>query len=214
MRKIVTLFLCAISLILVMLPAHLEATDYRQTGTYPVVVEYYDEQTGTFKEKVVYMTVVSPNTVKNSENDEAIDGYDLLVEKGTMADISDTELIKIANVHAWKLSNGEQVAIVKVETTLIDQKNNRYSASFYTEKKTKLTINIIELEHILFEQTATYINPSANIFSDNFSLLMLLAFLIVILPLILLVTGLYVLQHYKEKTRELIYEEWDSSTTI
>lgn len=76
---------------------------------------------------------------KSKENDEAITASDFSIFNKNVKKMTDKKLISLAYATAWKLSNGNKVAVTKVEHEL-KKKEGEYKVTFSTAKGTSITV--------------------------------------------------------------------------
>src|SRR5699024_8853237 len=70
-----------------------------EAGTYPVEVSYVSENGESIK-KTIYITIYFPKTEKNDVFNEAIDATDVFLNEKSFKELTDNELIQLANAHA------------------------------------------------------------------------------------------------------------------
>jgi hypothetical protein len=118
-------------------------TQTETAGTYPVTFQYQDEN-GNVVKKTVYITLMYLRTIISEEYGEGIDAYDIEIQQGMFEKLSDTDLKKLANAHAWRTDNGMEVAIVEVDRMVINKNLSKYQVTFKTANQTATTINVVE----------------------------------------------------------------------
>lgn len=107
-------------------------------GSYPVTITYRDEN-GKETTEEIYVTIYAPRTIVY--NGEAIDAHDIELTTDIVADLTDTDLIKLANAKAWLTKNGASVPIAKVEKKRMN--TSRYEITFTSQNNAAATINLV-----------------------------------------------------------------------
>ena len=107
-------------------------------GSYPITITYRDEN-GKETTEEIYVTIYAPRTTVY--NGEAIDAHDIELTTDIVSDLSDTDLIKLANAKAWLTQNGTPVPITKVEKKRIS--TSRYQITFTSQNNAVATINLV-----------------------------------------------------------------------
>lgn len=113
-----------------------------------------DESLDSEKVKVI---LTFDTSVTDQINKEAIDGKDIYTTD-SVDSLTDRQLLEKAEIYAWNLDTGEEVAIVEIVRS---QKENHGEVSFLTSKKTEKTINVIyglEEDELRLSQEGRVIN--------------------------------------------------------
>lgn len=188
-----------------------ELSEYR-AGTYPVLIKYYDEASGQTLEKVVYMTVYYPNTITDTENNEAIDAMDVLLDADVVKGLSQQELIAKAQARAWRLSDGSSVEITDAVVEYVGggADNSEYSVTFRTAAGTSNVVTFLEAPHSqILVQSETYIADSVSMSNQIMDWIYLAIFVFVFVPIILIVFALVRMMILVRKTKRLLYTEYN-----
>jgi len=208
LSKIVFVFL-----FVVLMPFHFQATNISYTpeeithienaGTYPVEINYKDEETGEFVKGIIYVTIHHKRTVENKKIWEAIDAHDITIAQEKFMKISDQELIHLTNAHAWNMQDGSSIPIAEVTRETADKATGVYAVQFATANGTATTVNVREAatrQMISAEQYYSFSEfPQIFYFPLVFGVLFLLM-------LLLLVSAYQQMKNKLNETKKLLYD--------
>lgn len=177
-----------------------------QVDVYPIALTYYDEETGEAIEKIIYMSVVTINTIISMENAEGIDAFDAIVSQGTMENITDTALIEITQARAWDIETGGTIPIHVSHVTQIFGKKQTYEVTFSTTKNTQIVVQIIEQETVTLQVESSYLAPT-NVWEKSSKYFLTFIVFIIVLPIILLIMMFFLSQNKIKKMQKLLFEK-------
>lgn len=133
-----TLFCCSLFAI----SAHAEGQTEQdeaaliQPGTYFTTIKGAEKSL----ERTIRVTIVSPYTIINQEKELAIDAEDIEYAADTELDqLSETQLIRLANAHLWDLRDGHSLPIDEVAITELDSIESELT---FASKQTGLSVMI------------------------------------------------------------------------
>lgn len=116
-----------------------------EAGSYPVIISYIDE-TGKRVTTEIYVTITQRQTIINVDRTEAISAHDIILRTDMMAQLTDSELLKMMGAKAWLVETGEVLAITTVERNVVDETLSLYHVKIATERGTETTVTAIERE--------------------------------------------------------------------
>lgn len=179
--------------------------DVEKAGLYyiKIVIELAD---GVQQTKLVKMNVKFEKTIISDKNKEGIDAHDVQVGIDILETLSNKELIKAANAHAWNTDTGDEIAVSKVEI-IPTSKKDEYELSFSTEKGTTTKVNAYEVEHVMERLQNIYRNQKQEFEVKNYTLLVLNISLIFFIPVIIILFVYWSINNKLRKTRDLLYEK-------
>lgn len=105
-----------------------------EPGTYPVEIEYRDEN--VVATEVIQLTVISTDTV--TEERIAIDAKDFTV--GEDADITKDLVVSLSNAKAWNMDTGEEYVIDRMDLFRVD--DELYRVTLYSFDDISADINV------------------------------------------------------------------------
>lgn len=180
--------------------------NYDEAGTYPIEVSSTDEN-GKVISKTIYVTVLFEKTVVNKEVQEAIDAHDVLIESGLFRQLSNDDLIRITNAHAWHTDDGSTVPITSVITHVVDEASGKYQVSFATELGSTITVNVYESEKKILPVSNVYLNPENFGIINNFQTFFFFILLLILLPIIIFIVQYYIIRREQKQVEDLLYRE-------
>ncbi|TLG73896.1 hypothetical protein [Culicoidibacter larvae] len=180
--------------------------NYDEAGTYPIEVSAVDKN-GTVVKKTIYVTVLFEKTVINKEVQEAIDAHDVLVESGVFRQLSNDDLIRITNAHAWQTNDGSTVPITSVLTHVIDEAAGKYQVTFATELGSAITVNVYETDKKILPVSNIYLNPEDFGIINNFQTFFFFILLLILVPIIIFVVQYYIIRREQKEVEDLLYRE-------
>ena len=174
-----------------------------EAGSYPVTFEYKDEK-GKSVTTTVYITLLYLRTVISDTYSEGIDAYDIEVAPGMFAQLTDTDLIRLTNAHAWRTDNGAGVPVVMVGRATVNQKLGKYQVTFKTLNQTATTVNVIETRLATEKETVySYFSFLETPYVWwNFYFI----FLIMLIPLLIMLYNYFKMRKELKRVNVILYE--------
>lgn len=181
-----------------------ELSDVSEAGTYPVRVHI--QEGSVTKEKIIYVTIVFPNTVVSKEDQEAIDAHGFEVKKGETKRLSNKEIIKKANARAWNTQNGENI---RVKVVAIDELNDfTYEITFATERGTSTKVTVREVDEVILKSSKeSYYSSTSQLSLYSRYIIYGTMFIMFLIPFIVILIMYKRLSKLYKETEELLYEE-------
>ena len=176
-----------------------------ESGTYFFEVYSYDENGKPFSE-ILKVTITYPNTILNREEREGIDAQDVKVEKGTITNLSNQELITLANAHAWDLDTGKLIEIETVTLSKVNDYSADYTIVFSTAKGTSIQVNAYEFEevHLLLKNNTTKTSSIWNSYLRSLSVVLIL---LIVIPIILVIISFINAVRKARQVNDTLYNE-------
>jgi hypothetical protein len=164
--------------------------EFINAGTYPVTIYRINEVTGKEEATTIFMTVTKPYTVLSDI--EGIDAYDALVPEGTLAEMTDSNLIQITNAHAWQLSDGRAIPVTKVIRETLQNSPFTLSITFETERSTAITVKVLEMGETVLPLQESYISQQSEAVVSFMQRYIFALFTVLVAPMITLLAGVYI----------------------
>ena len=179
-----------------------ELSTIEEAGTYPVKVQYNDQQTGKTVSQIIYVTVHHKRTIENQQHQEAIDAHDITIPQDYFAKLTDEDLRQLAHAHAWNTQNGDPIPITTITRATVDKQIGHYTVTFATANQTTTTINVLETSSQV-QNAQLYYN---TITFPNIMYYLLLLAAIILLPAIFMFFTYRFLNKEVEKTDILLHK--------
>ena len=164
--------------------------EFINAGTYPVTIYRINEVTGKEEATTIFMTVTKPYTVLSGI--EGIDAYDALVPEGTLAEMTDSNLIQITNAHAWQLSDGRAIPVTNVIRETLQNSPFTLSITFETERSTTITVKVLEMGETVLPLQESYISQQSEAVVSFMQRYIFALFTVLVAPMITLLAGVYI----------------------
>lgn len=176
-------------------------TNATEAGSYPVKLTITEN--GQTVETTIYVTIYYQRTNENTQAGEAIDAHDIEINTGYFAKLSDADLIKLTNAHAWQTTNNNPIAITSVTRQTINKDAGTYQVTFATANMTATTVNVVERDIAYMQVGEKYFyNIGSGYYITAFSIVSLIL-LLVLLVVFLHNTTKYVKE--AERVEDLLY---------
>jgi len=181
-----------------------ELGEIQLAGTYPVEINYTNNQTGQMVTDIIYVTIYHQRTVANPDVDEAIDAHDIEIQVGYFDKLSDQDLIYLTNARAWYTSNGRSIAISTINRNTQNAAIGRYQLTLATVNGTATTVNVIERTEVLINNQEQYFSFQNFSYIYYFELIIIAT---ILTPFIAMLLIYFKIKKNVDSTDDLLFEK-------